>query len=175
MMVLLVEDDARLRSRVIDGLEAHGISFTEASTAAEARSALDGPACDAVILEISSSDGAGLDALARLQDQQSERLCFGRVELDLAGRRLLVDGDVVEIAAVEFDLLAFLAGRAGQAYTRSELLTEVWHSDSEWQSLSTVTEHIRRVRNKIEVDPHHPVLLRTIRGVGYRFDLPEAC
>lgn len=99
-------------------------------------------------------------------------LRFGRVQLDLEGRRLLVDGMVVEIAAVEFALLAFLAARAGQVYTRTELLAAVWHAEADWQSHATVTEHVRRVRNKIEPDPHHPVLLRTVRGVGYCFDRP---
>jgi len=49
----------------------------------------------------------------------------------------------------------------------------VWQSDSGWQQAATVTEHIRRLRAKVEVDPSHPALIRTVRGTGYRLDLPD--
>lgn len=99
---------------------------------------------------------------------------FGGFELDLAGRRLLLDGDVVALSATEYALLAFLAARAGHVFSRGELLATVWHSDAGWGAHAAVTETVRRVRRKLEVDPHHPVLLRTVRGVGYCFDMPRA-
>lgn len=97
---------------------------------------------------------------------------FGRFELDLPGRRLLSDGVVVEMPTLEFALLAFLAARAGHVFSRGELLAMVWNSNADWQSSTTVTEHVRRVRNKIEDDPHHPLLLRTVHGAGYSFEIP---
>jgi DNA-binding response OmpR family regulator len=73
----------------------------------------------------------------------------------------------------EFDLLAFLAASPGQVFSREDLLERVWGSTEEWQGRSTVTEHVRRVRLKIERDPDSPRWITTIRGVGYRFSLPE--
>jgi len=62
-----------------------------------------------------------------------------------------------------------LASRPGHVFTREELLERVWSSTSRWQGRSTVTEHIRRVRNKIEADPERPQRIITVRGIGYRF------
>jgi DNA-binding response OmpR family regulator len=55
-------------------------------------------------------------------------------------------------------------------YTRAQLLDHVWESSSEWQNEATVTEHIRRIRTKIEVDSDNPRWIATVRGVGYRFE-----
>ena len=69
----------------------------------------------------------------------------------------------------EFDLLAFLASAPGRVFSREDLLERVWGSNGRWQGRSTVTEHIRRVRLKIETDPENPRWITTIRGIGYRF------
>jgi PAS domain S-box-containing protein len=83
-----------------------------------------------------------------------------------------VAGTPVDLTAKEFDLLAFLGARPGRAFTRDELLRAVWQSASEFQQASTVTEHIRRLRAKVEPDPADPAILVTVRGIGYRFDSP---
>jgi DNA-binding response OmpR family regulator len=57
-------------------------------------------------------------------------------------------------------------------FTRHELLRDVWRSSAEWQQPGTVTEHVRRLRRKIEVDKRGHVWLETVRGVGYRFNEP---
>lgn len=57
----------------------------------------------------------------------------------------------------------------GRVFTREQLLEAVWGSSSEWQLPSTVTEHVRRLRQKIETDPAGPPRIQTVRGVGYRF------
>ncbi len=67
----------------------------------------------------------------------------------------------------EFDLLAFLAARPDRAFGRDELLRSVWHSSPDWQTVATVTEHVRRLRTKVEVDPKKPRLILTVRGIGY--------
>ena len=78
----------------------------------------------------------------------------------------------MDLTAKEFDLLLFLASSPRQVFSRQQLLQHVWSSSSEWQDQATVTEHVRRVRRKIEEDPDRPQRIRTVRGVGYRFD-PE--
>ena len=70
----------------------------------------------------------------------------------------------------EFDLLAFLASSPRKVLSRDMLLREVWDSTTEWQDPATVTEHVRRVRRKIEDDPDQPRWITTVRGAGYRFE-----
>lgn len=97
---------------------------------------------------------------------------FGPLEVRLAEREVLVDGVVVETTPKEFDLLVFLVSSPRAVFTRKDLLDQVWGSSTEWQDPATVTEHVRRLRKKLEADPENPVWLLTVRGVGYRFDPP---
>ncbi len=76
----------------------------------------------------------------------------------------------LELTAKEFDLLWFLATNAGQVFTREQLLDHVWDY-SYFGEMSTVTVHVRRLREKIEVDPMRPQHLKTVWGVGYKFEL----
>ena len=99
-----------------------------------------------------------------------QTIAYDGLTIDLASREVWVRGDLVETTAKEFDLLAFLAANPGRVYTRHQLLREVWHSSSEWQQEGTVTEHIRRLRVKVEEDAERPRWLQTVRGVGYRFE-----
>ncbi|MGH9039463.1 MAG: response regulator [Acidimicrobiia bacterium] len=97
-------------------------------------------------------------------------LSFDGLQVDLITREVQVKGDTVETTAREFDLLAFLAASPRQVFSRQQLLEHVWGSSSDWQSEATVTEHVRRLRKKIEEDPDHPRWVTTARGVGYRFE-----
>lgn len=92
------------------------------------------------------------------------------VEIDRASRNVWVDGVAVELAAKEFELLAYLVDHPQRACTRSELLAAVWASNSGWQTEATVTEHVYRLRSKIETDPQRPRRLRTVRAIGYRWE-----
>ena len=92
------------------------------------------------------------------------------VHVDEATREVTVDGRPVELTAKEFDLLAFLVRSPRQVFSRGQLLEHVWSSRSEWQDEATVTEHVRRVRHKIEEDPANPRWITTVRGVGYRYE-----
>jgi len=85
-------------------------------------------------------------------------------------REVHVDGVRVDLTAKEFDLLAFLVRSPRYVFSRAQLLEQVWSSRSEWQDEATVTEHVRRLRLKIESDPERPRWIVTVRGVGYRFD-----
>ena len=100
----------------------------------------------------------------------SSPLDFDGLAIDLQTRDVTLHGGKVEMTAKEFDLLAFLAGSPRQVFTREELLREVWGSSSDWQSDATITEHVRRLRRKIEDDPDRPRWITTVRGVGYRFE-----
>jgi two-component system, OmpR family, phosphate regulon response regulator PhoB len=98
------------------------------------------------------------------------RLSYDGLVIDLSTREVSVSGERAEMTAMEFDLLAYLAGSPRQVFSREQLLREVWGSSSQWQSDATVTEHVRRLRRKIEEDPDNPRWITTVRGVGYRFE-----
>lgn len=101
---------------------------------------------------------------------EAPRLDFGRLVVDLAAREVLVDGQAVETRPREFDLLAFLASSPRQVFSRGQLLHHVWSTSPEWSDISTVTVHIRRLRQRIESNPLAPRWIRTVWGVGYRFE-----
>jgi two-component system response regulator VicR len=93
-------------------------------------------------------------------------------DLNPSARTVSHHGRPLSLTAREFDLLAFLLRRPNQAFSREDLIKAVW--GWEFGDLSTVTVHVRRLREKIEDDPKHPLLLKTVWGVGYRLDVPAA-
>jgi DNA-binding response OmpR family regulator len=97
-----------------------------------------------------------------------EPMAFSGLEIDPAAREVRTDGELVQLTSREFDLLLFLAVRARTAFTREELLEKVW--GYRFGDTSTITVHVRRLREKIERDPTSPRHLVTVWGVGYRFD-----
>ncbi|WP_089106972.1 response regulator transcription factor [Streptomyces hyaluromycini] len=96
----------------------------------------------------------------------------GPLALDPTARRATRDGRELALTIREFDLLEFFLRNSGRATSREELMRRVW--GWEFGDLSTVTVHVRRLREKIEDDPARPRLINTVWGVGYRFDVPEA-
>jgi two-component system response regulator RegX3 len=90
----------------------------------------------------------------------------GRVSVDLAGHRILRDGEAVPLKPKAFELLAFLLRHPGQVFTRDQLLERVWGYDYGGET-RTVDVHVHWLRAEIEADPATPVLLQTVRGVGY--------
>lgn len=96
----------------------------------------------------------------------------GDFRLDVSSRQLRLRGQPIALTIREFDLIAFLLKHPCQVFSREELLRAVW--GWEFGDLSTVTVHVRRLREKIELDAAHPTVLSTVWGVGYRFDIePE--
>jgi len=93
-------------------------------------------------------------------------ITLGPVEIDSAARQASVDGRVLPLTMREFDLLAFLAGHPGQTFSKEELLRRVWGWD--FGDTSTVTVHVRRLREKLERDPSDPTLVLTVGRSGYR-------
>ncbi|MFF9331203.1 response regulator transcription factor [Streptomyces albogriseolus] len=88
--------------------------------------------------------------------------------VDPEARRAVKNGVELALTVREFDLLAFFLAHPRRAFAREELMREVWGWD--FGDLSTVTVHVRRLRGKVEDDPARPRLIRTVWGVGYRFD-----
>lgn len=90
------------------------------------------------------------------------------LRIDRSSRQVTLLGREIDLRPREFDLLTFLAARPGRVYSRDQLLQEVWGFDYSGDT-RTVDVHVRWLRMKIEEDPSSPVLLQTVRGVGYRF------
>jgi DNA-binding response OmpR family regulator len=103
---------------------------------------------------------------AQAQATESETIELGAVTVDLAGRRLLRDGEALPVKPKAFDLLAFLLKNAGHVFTRDQLLEHVWGYDYGGET-RTVDVHVHWLRAQIEADPAEPVHLETVRGVGY--------
>ena len=95
----------------------------------------------------------------------------GDLRLDPRGRSAERAGRTLGLTSREFDLLAFLLAHPRQAFTRTELLRSVW--DWDFGDESTVTVHVRRLREKVESDPSNPIRLRTVWGTGYRWEPSE--
>lgn len=98
------------------------------------------------------------------------RLEFEGLSIDRATREVFVKGELVTTTPKEFDLLVFLASSPRQVFSREQLLEHIWQSSAAWQNPDTVTEHIRRLRRRIEEDPEHARWIATVWGVGYRFE-----
>ncbi len=94
---------------------------------------------------------------------------FDELKIDPATRLVTVRGADSTLTAKEFDLLWFLARHPRQVFTRSQLLDHVWGYEFEGDS-STITVNIRRLREKIELDPSNPTYILTVWGVGYKFE-----
>ena len=220
--ILVVDDDASVRSLLQATFELEGFDIATCGDAAEARRAPK-DSYDLVVLDLGLPGAVGLDLLSDLvaggsmpvivftgidipeaavraldrgaddvvvkpsspsevvarvravlrrtrRAEASRSIEIGNLSIDTEARELRVNGHPVELTAKEFDLLAFLAAHPGKVFTRHQLMVGVWNSRAEWQLEATVTEHVRRLRIKIERDPRQPERLLTVRGVGYRFE-----
>jgi two-component system response regulator RegX3 len=107
------------------------------------------------------SDAPALDAPTVLE--------CGPVRLDAERHEVRIRHEVVDLPPKEFALLAMLVRRAGKLTTRDSLIAEIWGEDY-YGDTRTLDVHIKRLRAKVEVDPTMPVHLRTVRGLGYRFE-----
>lgn len=101
-------------------------------------------------------------------ESAGEAVVVGVLRIEPTSRRVLRGETDVDLTPKEFDLLLFLAMHPRHVFTRSQLLDQVWNSSSDWLGEATVTEHVHRLRLKLEQEPSHPRLLLTVRGVGYQ-------
>jgi DNA-binding response OmpR family regulator len=118
---------------------------------------------------------ARIRAILRRSDRRPagsrEVLDAGALRIDTGSRRAWRAGDELSLSQKEFDLLTCLIRNRGIALSRDVLLERVWGYDFLGDS-RTVDVHIRWLREKVEPDPGHPVYIQTVRGVGYRFEIP---
>ena len=132
---------------------------------------------DGRIVEVEDVNGnkvlLSMAAVARGVGQFSDtsrRLCFADLEIDSQAREVIVGGKLIKLTRREFDLLEFMAKHPRQVFSKAKLLEAVWSSNESWQSEATVTEHIRRLRQKLGYTKSSDCGLPTVWGVGYRFN-----
>ncbi len=104
-----------------------------------------------------------------ISGKEERPLQFSNLNIDPKTRIVVANDKTVDLTATEFNLLWFMANHPRQVFKRDQLLENVW-GFSEYVDPSTVTVHIRRLREKIELDPANPIYLLTVWGVGYKFD-----
>ena len=91
------------------------------------------------------------------------------IKMDIERHQVTVNGNPIALPLKEFELLEFLMRNEGRVLTRGQLIDRVWGGDY-YGDTKTLDVHIKRLRSKIEVDPANPVLIQTIRGLGYKFE-----
>lgn len=98
-----------------------------------------------------------------------EVISVGPIKLDTARHQASINGNPIALPLKEFELLEFLMRNSGRVLTRSQLIDRVWGGDY-FGDTKTLDVHIKRLRSKLEVEPANPVLIQTIRGLGYKLE-----
>ena len=110
----------------------------------------------------------GPTSLRPTAESAEEVVVAGPVQMDLGRHEVAVRGEEVSLPPKEFELLELLVRRQGRLLTRDLLIEEVWGPDY-YGDTRTLDVHVKRLRRKVELDPHRPVHLVTVRGLGYKF------
>ena len=116
--------------------------------------------------------GAILKRQRTVTAPEKQRLSFEKLVIDPERREVTLNNQLIRLTALEFDLLRFLASHPGRVWRRAELLQEVWDYDYVGDQ-RVVDVHIGQIRKKIELDATEPILIQTVRGVGYKFEAPD--
>lgn len=111
---------------------------------------------------------ARYDRLTGSAVNRNEVIEIRGLKIDTTARRVWIRGEEKTFTTKEFDLLTFLAGHPNHVYTKEELFREIWDMES-IGDIATVTVHIKKIREKVEIDTSNPQYIETIWGVGYRF------
>lgn len=111
-----------------------------------------------------------LTSMDKNNDNEKSSIIIGRIKILLKARRVYVGEEEIRFANKEFELLLFLASNPNIVFSKETLLDRIWGEESFGDS-STVTVHINRIRDKIEVDSSNPKYIETVWGAGYRFNI----
>src|SRR6266498_1201885 len=162
-LILVVEDEASIAEVVSLYLKRAGYSVQIASDGKQAMNIFQKQNPDFVILDLMLPEVDGLSLTRWLRDRSNVPIIM------LTARRGEVDNAEVELTAKKFDMLYLLARHPKQVFTREQLLDRVW-GGAQYIDPGTVTVHVRRLREKLEIDPSKPTRLLTVWGVGYKFE-----
>ena len=110
-----------------------------------------------------------LGSKAAASEQNKNQLTLGGLVLDLDGKCIYVDGEPVKVTATEFKILNLLMKHPGRVFSAEEIYERVWE-EAAYATENTVMVHIRRIREKIEIDPKNPKYLKVVWGIGYKME-----
>lgn len=110
------------------------------------------------------------DRLIGNNEQKRDEIKIRGLMIDKTSRKVYVNQKEVSLTTKEFDLLVFLATNPNRVYSKEDLFDKIWDMDS-IGDIATVTVHIRKIREKIELDPSNPQYIETVWGAGYRFEV----
>lgn len=110
------------------------------------------------------------ERLTQGNQSKNDKIEIRGLSIDKSSRRVFINEREVVLTTKEFDLLLYLAANPNKVFTKEELFERIWGLDSQGD-IPTVTVHIRKIREKIEIDPSNPQYIETIWGVGYRFEV----
>lgn len=123
--------------------------------------------------ELTARIAAHLRRYQPVQQEESERFVFGKLSIDIPRVEVRKDGELIELRAKEFEILSFLASHEGQVFSKGQIFENVWKDDYMMDD-NTVMVHIRRLRKKIEDNPDDPKYIKTVWGLGYKFQGGES-
>jgi two-component system, OmpR family, response regulator VicR len=107
-----------------------------------------------------------------LQEEKTEKINFNGLELDLKGYSVSLNNIKIELSGKEFEVLKLLTLHANQVLTKEQIYNKIWGYD-DYGDINTVTVHIRKLREKLEKDPSNPQFIKTVWGVGYKFEVEK--
>ena len=160
--IFAVEDDTDISRLVRHHLEAAGYDVRSFSSASGVIAEGEKQAPALFLLDIMLPGGDGLELCRRIR--QTPALAMIPV--------IFLTAKTTESTATEFRLLEYLARHPGRVFTRDQLLDAVWR-DTHYVTPRSVDVYVRRIREKIEANPDEPRHLKTVRGAGYRFEVPK--
>ena len=172
-VMLPAEDGLHVLSRLRQSSDVAVILLTGRGAEADRVLGLKLGAYDYVVKPFSPAElAARISSVLRRSRRtgSSDRMEFDGLSIDVRTREVRMGGELVALTAKEFDLLAFLASSPRQVFSREQILEHVWKSSPAWQNTDTVTEHVRRLRRRIEPDSDTPRWITTVWSVGYRFN-----
>lgn len=115
---------------------------------------------------------AGVDSYAQENEDQEQVIILGDIKIYADRYEVLVRGELIDITPKEFELLVYMALRKDRILSREQLLNSIWHFDYAGET-RIVDVHISHLREKIELDTKNPEYIKTVRGFGYKFEVPE--
>ncbi|GAA0180522.1 response regulator transcription factor [Clostridium sediminicola] len=104
-----------------------------------------------------------------MPEEESGVLTFGKLVIDDKAYAVYVNSKIVNLAAKEFEILSYMAHNPNRVFTMEQIFNQIWGFE-EYGDITTVRVHIRKIREKIEDNPSEPVYIKTVWGVGYKFD-----
>lgn len=103
------------------------------------------------------------------EESNKEQIINGGLILDMKGKRMMVDGEPVKLTATEYKIVSLLMNNLGRVFSADEIYERVWNEEA-YATENTVMVHIRRIREKIEIDAKNPRYLKVVWGIGYKIE-----